>query len=386
MRTSRLTLTATLLAVGLSALPAAQASAATGASGPSIPFGTPLFQKSQLGLSADTGVIVGDVDSRVVLWKDGQTKVLTGVGGQANGINASGSFTGSTFVGTGDYAQSRAIVWDGEGTPTDITPAGASRAIGRAIADDGTVLLTYNVGAGPSQYGVLRGGALTPLPLGEKGRAVAMNNSGETIAVTYPGWVATATKCTAAGVCAALPTPSGTLRSEVTAINDSGDAVGWAEVQTSPSTRDILALLWSDNGATVLPALAGETGATATRISDAGLVGGRSGGTAVVWRDGAAVELAPGTPHATYELGISGINSAGEVVGTVVDTRDGTRKSNGFLWKDGRLTILDGAFPLPFSGVSGITEGGLILGVSFASKFNPLYPEIYLATTWRAKR
>ena len=400
MRFTRIALGATLVALGLGVLPVPQAGAAVAVSGPSLPPGTFFGANSELHVANDSGVLVGEVDHRLTLWKGGRTTVLTDIGGQVNAINASGWFTGSKPVTEGGATRFTGVVWNPDGVATDITPpqgsAASVTASGRAIADDGTVALDYShytTAGSVRQFALWRAGVLTPLPLGERAQFAAMNNRGEVVAVTFPSAVRTATKCTASGACAPLPELPGTITSEATAINDAGVVVGRAEVRVSPSEIRTVAVVWRDGTATALPMPPGATQAAATVVNETGLIGGSasagpsSSTSAVLWRDGAVEEPAAGLPRDTHRLGIAGINDAGEVVGVSVDKRNpGTEVRRGFLWRDGVLTTLEPVLPLGEVAVTGITDSGLIIGISGYSSPIPLFPAWSRATTWKINR
>lgn len=394
MTTLRAAVVATVLAVGVAYLPASQAFAVS-ASGPSRPPGTPVFDDSRVLVANDAGVLVGELGSQVLLWRGGRATTLTDRGGQVHAINAAGSFVGTTpFPLPNGETDFRATVWTSAGVPTDIAPTNATFSVGQAITDDGTVALSYATRTGKSRLALWRGGTRTPLALGENALFSAMNQRGQVAATAYRDGVWTATLCSATGSCAALPRLPGTIRSEAYDINDSGVVVGSADIRTSATTVDTVAVVWRNGRATALPGLsapAGQGYSRAEHVNNTGLVAGRSGGAtkeAVLWKDGAVVRLSPGTPVQTFELGVTGINDAGEVVGVLRDDSNASQPTyRGFLWRAGTRSSITPSFPLRSVEVFGITPAGLIYGSSFTST-NVVGGSLYTerATTWRAIR
>lgn len=392
--TLRSLLIAAVLASSVTTLSAPGASAA-GASGPSTPPGTPLLDDSRVLVANDSGVLVGEIGSQVLLWRGGRTTTLTDRGGQVHAINTSGSFVGTKpFPLPDGETRFRATVWTSTGAATDIAPTSATFSAARAISDDGTVVLDYTTRAGDRRWALWRAGSLTPLALGANAQLGAMNERRQVAATVYRDGAWTATRCNAKGSCSALPRLPGTLSSWAYDINDSGTVVGSAEVRTSPSTIDTVAVVWRDGTATALPGLAAPPGqefSRAEHVNDTGLVAGRSGGStseAVVWQHGAVVQVSPGTPVQTFDLGVTGINDAGEVVGAFRDDSNASQpKHRGFLWRGGTLTTLGASFPLRSVTISGITPAGLIHGSSFTST-SFAGGSIYTsrATTWTVDR
>lgn len=394
MRAFRAIRTVSVLALGVVVLAVGPSSALGGVSGPSTPAGTPPVVTSRLTLATDTGVLVGETNYRLSLWRGGRSTQLADLGGSATAINASGWFTGTRPVSTaGGEPEYRATTWSPGGVATDVAPAGSTDSTGLAIADDGTVLLRYTR-AGVERLALRRGGELVPLSLEPDARIGGMNDRGQVVASAYRDGVEVAVRCTPAGRCATLPQLPRTLRSLAYDINDSGVVVGLAEVRTSRSTIDEVAVVWRGSTVTALPGLsapAGQSRSGATHVNETGLVGGYSGSrgstAAVVWRDGAVVELAPGTPRDTYRLTIAGMNDAGEVVGGLQDDRNTfDQKRRGFLWRAGSLTTLDPSFPHAVAVVSGITASGLIYGSSVSASSIPLVLSSSQATTWKVSR
>lgn len=153
-----------------------------------------------------------------------------------------------------------------------------------------------------------------------------INNSGVAVGAIYmlnqtgdyqAGW--TAQKWMPDGTFVALPRLPG-QDAEATAINNLGTIVGSGYVVGQP----FKAVMWTDAGQTILPALEEGLYADARAINDKGVVVGAASKTvggedvlrAVRWRDGKIQDL--GTPPGTARAVASAINNDGVIVGTAI--------------------------------------------------------------------
>jgi len=175
---------------------------------------------------------------------------------------------------------------------------------------------------------------------------------------------------------------------QASALNDSGQIVGFAENGTADSTcppppfprnRIQLPVLWQNGKAKAraLPTVDGDPDGVAFWINDKGQAVGDSGnctGTilhAVSWENGTASQL---PDFGTGSLA-QGINDQGQIVGTVGSPDNTTQY--GALWQNGVLTNL-GLLPGDFGGLaSGINNRGQVVGSNFDSNFNWSHAFIY---------
>lgn len=168
---------------------------------------------------------------------------------------------------------------------------------------------------------------------------------------------------------------------QASAINDSGQIVGFAEngiVDSTcppppfPRNRIQLPVLW-ENGkarARALPTVDGDPDGDAFWINDKGQAVGDSGNCtqtilhAVSWENGNASAL---PDFKTGAIAYS-INNQGQIVGTVGSADNTTQY--GALWQNDTLTNL-GILPGDFGGLaSGINNKGQVVGSNFDSNFN----------------
>ena len=222
------------------------------------------------------------------------------------------------------------------------------------------------------------------------------------------------------GIMHALPTLGGD-NGQASAINNSGQAVGYAENGIVDSTcpagvtnnRVDLPVLWDKSKAQPLPTIGSDPDGVAFGINNRGQAVGYSGtctaaNFAVVWENGTATPLPDlGTPGAiayainghnrivgqavnsegtalaaiwenntVRSLGVllpgdgaafaTSINNRGQVVGSSFDTS--ANWSHGLIWENGRMFDLNQLFPassnLYVISASNINEGGQIAGMA----------------------
>jgi probable HAF family extracellular repeat protein len=175
---------------------------------------------------------------------------------------------------------------------------------------------------------------------------------------------------------------------QASAINDSGQIVGFAENGSAdptcppppfPRNQIQLPVLWKNGKAQpqALPTVDRDPDGVAFWINDKGQAVGDSGnctGTilhAISWENNTATQL---PDYGTGSLA-QGINSQGQIVGTVGSADNTTQY--GALWQNGVLTSL-GLLPGDFGGLaSGINDRGQVVGSNFDSNFNWSHAFIY---------
>jgi probable HAF family extracellular repeat protein len=174
------------------------------------------------------------------------------------------------------------------------------------------------------------------------------------------------------GVIRALPTVGG-YNGQASAINNSGEVVGYAEngvvdstcPQGDPNNQVDLPVLWHKGKAQPLPTIGSDPDGVAYGINNQGQAVGYSGNCttaieAVVWENGTATAL----PSLGYPSAIAfAINSHGQIVGQAVNS-DGTPLAA--LWQNNTVTSLG---PLLSGDVASfatsINKQGQVVGSSF---------------------
>lgn len=178
-----------------------------------------------------------------------------------------------------------------------------------------------------------------------------------------------------------------------TGVNNSGQAVGWAETAVhDPScvhpqqVLQFLAVQWDTAGANrarVLPPLAGDSTSAATAINEAGIVVGISGAcdvavgafsarNAVLWRDGQPVKLPTlggkgwNTPMAINNHGIiAGFSdTAGDVQGGVL-----TPNNQAVVWTPQGIVNLHTLSGDATAQATGINDRDQVVGTSYTANF-----------------
>ena len=196
------------------------------------------------------------------------------------------------------------------------------------------------------------------------GEATAINNSGQVVGqFWYPSggqacWYALLWQN---GVVQCLGTLPGYEQSKACAINDSGQAVGWAE----HASVDIGAFLWQNGTMQDLGTLGGAN-SQAFGINNVGQVVGHSYGSygsdrPFLWRNGTMTDL--GTLSGGYDTWAYGINDSGQVVGGPMVGREdpGYARGHAFLWQNVTMTDL-GTLGGDRSCACGINNSGQVVG------------------------
>jgi probable HAF family extracellular repeat protein len=227
-----------------------------------------------------------------------------------------------------------------------------------------------------------RGGHMSALPTfgGNNGQASAINNPGDAVGFAENG--ALDATCPAGttnnrialpalwerGKADALPLVVGDVDGFAFGINDRSQAVGYS----GNCTVATHAVMWKDNAVFVLQDLGGAGSNFAYVINDRGQIAGQVGsadGTtfyAGVWlsgADGAVTNI--GVLPGDFAAFATGINGRGQVVGNNFDSN--FNWSHGFIWQDGVMTDLNTLIPadsnLFIISASNINEAGQISGM-----------------------
>jgi probable HAF family extracellular repeat protein len=228
-----------------------------------------------------------------------------------------------------------------------------------------------------------RAGHMSALPTlgGNNGEASAINNRGEAVGYAEDG--AVDSTCPAGttnnridlsalwvnGKAEALPLVGSDVDAVAWGINDQGQAVGYS----GNCTTAIHAVMWKDKTAFVLQDLGGTGSNFGYAISNRGQIAGEVGsadGTtfyAAVWQsgaDGAVTNI--GVLPGDFAAFATGINNRGQVVGNNFDSN--FNWSHGFIWPDGVMTDLNTLIPadsnLFIISASNINDRGQISGMA----------------------
>jgi probable HAF family extracellular repeat protein len=228
-----------------------------------------------------------------------------------------------------------------------------------------------------------RAGHMSALPTlgGNNGEASAINNRGEAVGYAEDG--AVDSTCPAGttnnridlsalwvnGKAEALPLVGSDVDAVAWGINDQGQAVGYS----GNCTTAIHAVMWKDKTAFVLQDLGGTGSNFGYAISNRGQIAGEVGsadGTtfyAAVWQsgaDGAVTNI--GVLPGDFAAFATGINNRGQVVGNNFDSN--FNWSHGFIWQDGVMTDLNTLIPadsnLFIISASNINDRGQISGMA----------------------
>jgi probable HAF family extracellular repeat protein len=321
----------------------------------------------------DRGEIVGwSNDGSGVLWRDGVTVRLRGLGGTGSmpwDINNRGQVVGQADTASGE---SHAFLWD-RGVMTDLGTLGGSESIALAVNDHGEVVGTSTTADGSRAYFVWRRGVMTRIPVPGEVRfainSVYINNRGRVVG-TYE--------------VPAEPPLSGLSRVwlwERGRLTDLG-ALGGHNVQPAGLNdrgqfvyRDISGIfeaatvcVWDDGVRTGIGPAAVPLGSAA--INQSGQVaftgpppGGSGPDHGYLWTRGRLTDLGS---LGGGESAVGALNDRGEVIGTSVTADVGYR---GFVWRAGTMIRLESLAPDQTSGAGRINNAGMVLGSS-----TPIYP------------
>ena len=255
------------------------------------------------------------------LWRSGKMIDLGTLGGKFSGaldINDKDQVVGSSHL-AGVMARSQAFIWRaGKMTRPSGIPKEAMHSSACGINDRGQVAGDYWVHEKRGGQGYAfrwQDGKLTLLG---KGSANGINNKGQVIG-RRAGFARLWTSGKAVDL--GVPSGSGWIWSEPSAINEDGTVVGTAARKTRPPEFIRHAVIWRRGKVSVLPTLGGKGG------------------------------------------GASGINNRGQVVGS---SETGDHESRAFLFQDGAMFDLNTCIP-PGSGwvlgtATAINDRGQIVG------------------------
>jgi probable HAF family extracellular repeat protein len=257
---------------------------------------------------------------------------------------AVGNYQKNEVVAGGEAEITRPAIWPGpgsSGSDLGVDPTGTADACG--INDQQQIVGTQ--GGNVDTPWLQQGGTVTNLPTfpgGKTAEALAINDSGVVVgdAAQTNGHQPAAEWVN--GTISSLGTLNGGSIAEALAVNSSGQAVGAASAPGSSTLQFSHAVLFSNGRAVDLDVPgAGQGAAHATAINTSGVIVGDDGidpdlvdiGNGFIYRNGHATELntliAP-TPNVRL-AGATGINDAGDIVGTAVLTAsDGTETDAGY--------------------------------------------------------
>jgi probable HAF family extracellular repeat protein len=224
----------------------------------------------------------------------------------------------------------------------------AARFLALAILGGNVFAQSYSI----SLLGVGNGNANT--------YATAINNSGEVVGYSSTSGGQEAVYWNANGVATVLPSLGGS-NSQANAINDAGQIVG-SSALTSGYYYTIHAALWSKGSVKDLGSLNGQN-SSAYGINQSGvIVGQASNGDvhALIWNNEKISYLQGlGTQ---YDSGAFGVDSAGEVAGTIYP---GYGYTEAISWQNGKyVTISPAAYASSSSAAAAINDSGQIVGYS----------------------
>lgn len=234
-------------------------------------------------------------------------------------------------------------------------PAGANATRGLGLNDGDKVVGTSPGASGenPTQWNGTIGTALD-LAGGISGAALAINNAGVVVGLTYTmlpnGTYQQHPTKWDGGVATLLPTLGGT-QGIALSINQLGQMVGWTVASGNPTSR---AVIW--DGATLTDLGPG----TARDINNVGQVTGLSSLGATLWNGTTATALGVAMEPVA-------INDAGAIIGNR-DSRDPDTfewKTTARVWSEGTAVVLTGPTNYQFSTIArDINNAGQIVGSS----------------------
>jgi probable HAF family extracellular repeat protein len=296
--------------------------------------GTELFGINNNGDVFGTAVEGGAQTSESFLLKAGSSAVqfLGTPGDQANqvsssvalGINASDTVVGYTLSDQVLNDRDVAVEWANSGTPTILASLNYSLgAQATGINDSGEIVgFKENFNNNGDRSFKVQGSTVTQLPVLPNGGFNA-----DALGVSSNGFIAgdadssasgrQAVEWNSSGAITALPQPANTLQSQAFAVDSSGVAVGDVISETDGKSH---AMMWANGKATELsPGTLIGFNSVANSINDSGvIVGGGDADHGFVYQNGAMTDLntliAP-TAGLTL-LAATGINSKGVIAGS----------------------------------------------------------------------
>lgn len=248
-------------------------------------------------------------------------------------VNDHGDVAGSTAINVGDEFLTHGFFWHA-GTLTDLgfLPGGNTTDT-YAVNESGEVVGDSGVYGGTMHAFAWTGGKMTDLgSLGGDSHAFVINDKGQIAGVSLNAAGQTLAVVWRDGKMTTLPGLGGPL-SYPTAENAAGQVVGYAQTASGAER----AVLWTNGKIVDL----GPGEATGVNADGQVLVMDDIAGqptSAYVWQNGKKTTLPAGVSQ------VNGLNDQGSVVGYY--TPAGTTQSDGFVWRDGKLTDLGADFPL----------------------------------------
>lgn len=316
---------------------------------------------------------------RAVVAAGGQTitdlGTLGGASSVAYGINASGSVVGRSDTRAG---YPHAFLWQG-GTMTDLAPLSVLTSTATAINATGQVAGYASITDSAEHAFTWHAGLTTDLgtlPAGRGSYAAAINTAGQVAGygdVPYSGYTGYSVGyawrpfLASTGVITDLGLPYGSEGAQATGINNADAVVGTASNIGGSGWLYHGAFLSSGGTLAYLGLLSTGTDSYAEALNGAGHVVGAANTTfrgdtyhAVLWRDGAAVDLGTLDGASSHAYGI---NAFDQIVGTATTARGAF---HAFLYRDGAMIDLNSVLPTgstwTLTEARGINDAGQIVG------------------------
>lgn len=277
---------------------------------------TGLNDEGDLALTVNNGATVASY-----LWQRGVETNIGGLGPAPQFVESGGLNDFVRMVGTalsptsGTFA---AFVWS-QGHMTELpTPAGTTAAFGIQINLPGQVVGQVFDADFNAQAALWNHGTLTLLP------GIAGGNGSQPAGINIRGEIV-GSSSDASNVSKTVVWRQGALTVLVNnsiprAINDEGEVVGVLLGTMGP-------FLWQNGATTQLPLLPGATSGVASGINDRGQIVGETSNVAVLWQNGAAIDLNsriatsdPSQPF-VYLRAATQINNLGQIVASGSDSR-----------------------------------------------------------------
>jgi probable HAF family extracellular repeat protein len=273
-------------------------------------------------------------------------------------INATGQVVGRSYTGSGTQD---AFLWS-NGSMTDLGTLGGYGSTAQGINATGQVVGYAAIASGAQHAFLWSNGSMTDLGTlgGGSSQANDISATGQVVGISDLKAPKSHAFLWSNGSMTDLGTLKGDKNSDATAINDTGQVVGYS-FSSGKKNVTTHAFLWSNGSMTDLGTLGGSD-SYAFGINATGQVVGYSATgsgmlDAFLWSNGSMTDL--GTLGGTNSVA-EGINAAGQVVGFSITASGAT---DAFLWANGTMTDLNTLVSVPgvtLSGAVGINDSGQI--------------------------
>jgi probable HAF family extracellular repeat protein len=317
----------------------------------------------------DRGQIVGNsvTASGVIhafIWQHGRLRdlgTLFGKETRAVAINDRGQVVGYSNTGVNDdgHAMAHAFLWQ-QGHMKDLGTLGGDYSYPSALNDRGQVIGwsgTVIGASGDFDPFLWQDGRMADLgPRQADSAPIDINNAGQVVGAV--GLVAVLWEHGRRVTVAKPKSDSGNAAAVL--INDRGEVV--VKSFHASSAHKLSGLVWHDGILTTLPTTRADAFSGVTAINSAGAIVGTCmtpNGRArpCLWADGTIHDL--GTRSGDRGTALD-INDRGEVVGHVA----AGATTHGFIWRNGRMTLLPGLHPRDSTNAVAINAHGQIVGTS----------------------